>query len=301
MPYRPWTTRGTTTLLLLILAAARGQAQERTEIVLADSTASPESLTSSTDGAIYFGSTAKGTIYRAAPGAARAEVWLPAEVTGLTNVLGVLADDRRNTFWVCTNPTGGRGGTPVTGQVALRSFDLATGQAKGTHPFPGGGLCNDMTVADDGTVYATDFSGARILRLAPGDSALTVWVSDSVRLARVDGISTLIDGTVIANSYATGKLYRIPVAANGSAGAMVELITTVPFSRPDGLRRAGPDTFLQAEGSGRLTELRISGDRADVRVLKEGMANAPAVTLVGKTAWVLVGRMKAVSVAYESQ
>jgi hypothetical protein len=30
----------------------------------------------------------------------------------LTNVLGVLADDKTNTLWVCQNNTGGRGGAP---------------------------------------------------------------------------------------------------------------------------------------------------------------------------------------------
>ena len=81
---------------------------------------------------MYFGSTAKGTIYRAAPGAARAEPWILASTTGLTNVLGVLADDKTNTLWVCQNATGGRGGAPVVGQTALRSFDLKSGAAKGT-------------------------------------------------------------------------------------------------------------------------------------------------------------------------
>ncbi len=85
---------------------------------------------------MYFGSTAKGTIYRAAPGAAQAEPWILASTAGLTNVLGVLADDKSNTLWVCQNTTGGRGGAPVVGQTALRSFDLKTGAAKGTYPFP---------------------------------------------------------------------------------------------------------------------------------------------------------------------
>ena len=43
---------------------------------------------------VYFGSTAKGTIYRAAAGAAQAEPWILASTAGLTNVLGVLADDK---------------------------------------------------------------------------------------------------------------------------------------------------------------------------------------------------------------
>lgn len=38
----------------------------------------------------------------------------------LTDVLGVLADDRTNTRWVCQNAAGGRGGAPATGQTALR-------------------------------------------------------------------------------------------------------------------------------------------------------------------------------------
>ena len=111
------------------------QAQSRTEIVTSDTAVRPENLTSSKDGTVYFGSTTKGTIYRAAPGAARAEPWILASVTGLTNTLGVLADDKTNTLWVCQNQTGGRDGAPIAGQTALRSFDLRSGAAKGTYPF----------------------------------------------------------------------------------------------------------------------------------------------------------------------
>ncbi len=130
-----------------------------------------ENLTSSQDGTVYFGSTAKGTIYRAAPGAAQAEPWIQASAAGLTNVLGVLADDKTNTLWVCQNNTGGRGGAPVVGQTALRSFDLKSGAAKGTYPFPtNGGVCNDMAIASDGTVYTTESFGNRVHRLRPGAS-----------------------------------------------------------------------------------------------------------------------------------
>src|SRR6476469_3368638 len=112
------------------------RAQTRTQITLSDTAVSPENLTSSRDGTVYFGSMTNGTIYRAAPGAARAEPWILASTAGLTRVLGVLADDRTNTLWVCQNATDGRGGAPVTGRTALRSFDLKTGAARGTYPFP---------------------------------------------------------------------------------------------------------------------------------------------------------------------
>ena len=111
---------------------------------------------------------AKGTIYRAGPGASQAEPWILASATGLSNVLGVLAHDETNTLWVCQNNTGGRGGTPVVGQTALRSFDLKTGAARATYPFPSnGGVCNDIAVAADGTVYATESFANRLHRLRP--------------------------------------------------------------------------------------------------------------------------------------
>ena len=54
-------------------------AQSRTEVTMADTGVTPENLTSGRDGTMYFGSMARGTIYRAAPGAARAEPWILAQ------------------------------------------------------------------------------------------------------------------------------------------------------------------------------------------------------------------------------
>src|SRR4051812_37195716 len=88
-------------------------AQSRTEVTIADTAVQAENLTSSRDGTVYFGSMTKGTIYRAAPGASRAEPWIVASTAGLTRVLGVLADDKANTLWVCQNATDGRDGTPA--------------------------------------------------------------------------------------------------------------------------------------------------------------------------------------------
>jgi len=145
--FRSFLLVGLTLALILPLVGAQG----RTEVTINDTGVMPESLTSSQDGSIYFGSVPKGTIYRAAPGAAQAEQWILASASGLTSTYGLLADDKNNTLWVCENSSGGRGG-PVVGQTALRSFDLKTGATKGTYPFPtNGGVCNDMAVATDGS------------------------------------------------------------------------------------------------------------------------------------------------------
>lgn len=281
-------------------AAPVVRAQNRAELAINDTVVEAENLTSSQDGTVYFGSMAKGTIYRAVPGASRAEPWILSSTSGLTNVLGVLADDKTNTLWVCQNATGGRNGAPVAGQTALRTFDLKSGAAKGTYPFPPhSGICNDIALSADGGAYVSESFGGRIHRLKPGAKALDVWAS-AKELEVIDGLSFLADGSLYANNFTTGKLFRVPVKADGSAGAIQPIETSIPLVRPDGLRTVGPRTLIQAEGQGRVTELTISGDRADVRVLQDGLTAATGVTVVGNSALVLVERTKAVVVPYRA-
>jgi glucose/arabinose dehydrogenase len=277
---------------------ARAGPQRRSEVTINDTAMQAENLTSSEDGTLYFGSMAKGTIYRAAPGASRAEPWILASATGLTRVLGVLADDRSGTLWVCQNATGGRDGAPVTGQTGLRSFDLKSGAATGTYPFPANSrICNDIAVAADGAVYVSESYGGRVHRLKPGAGALDVWVSHP-DLQVIDGLAFLGDGSLYVNTFDTGRLFRIPVNADGSAGTVAPIETSMTLTRPDGLRTAGPRTLIQAEQGGRVAELTISGNRAEVRVLRDSLTRASGVTVVGDTAFVLVEFAKAVVVPY---
>ena len=272
------------TMLVCSLAAA-----DRQEITFADGRIFPESLTSTKDGTLFFGSLGQDSVYRAASSSSKAEVWIKPKANGLSTVLGVFADEKAGTLWVCASTTGGRG-TPVVGETALKAFNLKTAAFKASYPFPNNGLCNDIAVAKDGTVYATDTTQGRVLRLKKGAKALEVWASDPKQLATADGIALLADGQVYVNSVGQSTLMRIPVKADGSAGPIATLALSKPVQGPDGMRSVGSKTMLLVEG-GRLDEVTINGDKAEIKVLKEGLTGITAVTLAAKTAYVAEAKL----------
>ncbi len=93
------------------------------------------------------------------------------------------------------------------------------------------------------------------------------------------------------NSVGQGTLLRIPVKADGSAGAITKLETSRPLMQPDGMRSVGSKTMLLVEGAGRLDEVTINGNKAEIKTLKEGLTGPTAVTLAGGTAYVAEARL----------
>jgi len=83
---------------------------------------------------------------------------------------------------------------------------------------------------------------------------------------------------------------RIDVNKDGSSGKITKLETSRPLQGPDGMRSVGSKTMLLVEG-GRLDEVTINGDKAEIKVLKEGMTGITAVTLTGGMAYVAEARL----------
>lgn len=267
----------------LLLTASAVPALAAGDVRIDDNNAFPESL-GSANGALYIGSSTKSIVYRAKPGAAFAEPWITGEA-GL-RVLGILADAPSNTLWVCYN------GKDV---ARLKRFNLQTGKTTGSYDFPGGGLCNDIALKQ-GDAYVTDTSKGRVLRLAKGADALTVWYSDASDPS-LDGLVWAPDGKLYTNTYRSHHLIRIDVNPDGSAGKGTVLQTDKPLYQPDGMRLSSSGKILMVEGQGRLDdpdlkkgrvdEVVVDGDKAAIHVIREGFELPTAVTAIGGTIYVL--------------
>jgi DNA-binding beta-propeller fold protein YncE len=250
----------------------------------------PESITSLKDGTIILGSV-PGGIYKIKPSETDgkptdAKLFIAREGNGFTTVLGVLADEKANTLWVCN-----------TGPGTLKAFDLATGKSKGNYPMPAGAVCNDIAVGSDGTAYATDTGGAKIFMLKKGASALEQAAADPL-LAGVDGIAFGDKKTLYVNCVTVNKMVRLDLGPDGKSTKVTELKLSGPLGAPDGLRSLGKNKFIQAENGnaaragGRLAFITIDPktNTATIKTLKDGMQATPATTATKGMAWVVEGK-----------
>jgi len=245
----------------------------------------PESITSLKDGTIILGSV-PGGVYKVKPGETEAKPFIAREGNGFTTVLGVFADEKANTLWLCN-----------TGPGVLKAFDLGTGKAKGSYPMPTGAVCNDIAVADNGTAYATDTAGAKIFMLKKDAAALEQAAADPL-LAGVDGIAFGDKNTLYVNSVTANKMIRLDLGADGKSTKVAELKLTGPLGAPDGLRAIGKNKFVQSENGnaaragGRLALVTIDPktNTATIKTLKDGMQATPATTATKGMAWVCEGK-----------
>jgi sugar lactone lactonase YvrE len=257
------------------------------DVRIDDTAVFPESITSTADGTLYVGSV-KGNVYRAAPDSSIASAWIRhSPENGILTILGVLADTASNTLWLCSAPNF-FGPERSEGVTSLMAFDLGSGEQKSWYEFPApGGVCNDITIAADGTAFASDTGNGRIFTLAPGASDLTLFGSDP-SLVGIDGLAFSGDGVLIVNNVRSNQLIRVDRNADGRMGKLTTLVLSTELGGPDGLRLISGNRFIQAEGTvGRVHLADIEGDKATITVLDDSLVSSPGVTVVGNTAYAL--------------
>jgi len=282
-------------LLFVLGFAPAGTAQAQAPVAVFDNSF-PESVTATRDGTLFVGSFNLGGVVKVAPGG-KAEQFVKPGAAGTRSTLGVLADDRSGTLYVCSNDLSGLGvaGPADTKGAWLKTFDLATGAPKGSFALKDPkSFCNDIVVAGDGTAYVSDSFAPYVYRLKPGGTALEVWATDPALAPAkdgvgLDGIAIGADGNLYVNTFIPAKLFRIAVK-DGAAATITELKPSRPIDHADALRAFG-DGLLMIEGSGKLDKVTVTGDAAEIATIKDGFAEPVSVTQVGDTAWVAEGKL----------
>jgi len=274
---------------MLVLAAGMCAGQAVTEITLPATRIFPESITSTADGTLIVGSLGHGNVLRIAPGKTTADEWIKPGAGGLNNVLGVYADEKGKTLWVCSNNLENKGDA-----TAVMAFDLKSGAPKGTYKLPGEGpLCNDIAVGSDGTAYIADTRLATVLMLKPGSKALEVAAKDPL-LAGADGLAFGDKTTLYVNSVTANKLLRVDLGSDGKSKKVTELKLSRPLDRPDGMRAIGAHRMLLAENSGKMDIVTFEGpdkQNAVIKTIKEGLESTPGVTATRGMAWLIEGKL----------
>jgi len=272
--------------------------QKVDSIAVPGTRAFPESITSTSDGALFVGRLGDGGIVRIKPRRGESTVFVQPGASSSRSILGVFADEASNTLWACSNDLSALGGSASGSDTrsALKGFDLKTGVGKRSVSLPGShAFCNDITVDAQGSVYITDSAHPTILKLSPGATTFEVFAQDSVFAppqggAGLDGIAFGSDGNLYVTTYMAGQLVRVEVK-DGRAGRITTLSGTRHLTLPDALRTFGTNSFLLIEGSGSLDRVVIQGDSFAVTPIRGGFATPTSVARIGATAWVSEGQL----------
>ncbi|HHY48841.1 MAG TPA: SMP-30/gluconolactonase/LRE family protein, partial [Alphaproteobacteria bacterium] len=149
----------------------------------------------------------------------------------------------------------------VAGIEEVVEIDLATGEVKTRHAIPGASFLNDVAVAEDGTIYATETMQGKIYAIAGGEAS--EFVADPA-LAGANGI--VIDGgrllvaTLGDISGGFEKLQPSNVKAVDIATRTVtDFGSAEPIGSLDGIERLDGKVQVTDNGGGRLVEVSEDG------------------------------------------
>ncbi|MFB6720844.1 SMP-30/gluconolactonase/LRE family protein [Kribbella sp. NPDC056345] len=202
----------------------------------------------------FVGSTQEGTLFEGNPSLPRASVWLPGGAAGRSTTSG-LEIDRQDRLYVGGGPTG-----------KLWIHDLSSRRLLVTLQGLTGGFVNDLTIAQDGTAYATDSLAHVVYRIELHDGRwrMEPWLdlrSTGVELRdghNFNGIIAATRETLLTVNSQTGRLYRIDI----STRAITELQTDAePLFGGDGLVLRDGTLYVVQGG------LSAQSPRAQVAVL----------------------------------
>lgn len=112
---------------------------------------------------------------------------------GLDAVLGLAVDAPRKVLYAVSSNALLAGATPR--RNAVLRYDLVRGKRAARHEAPEATQLNDVAVAADGTLYATDSASGTLFRMRPGQVSLHR-LGEAGALRGANGVAVAPDGTV---------------------------------------------------------------------------------------------------------
>lgn len=150
----------------------------------------------------------------------KSKPWRPLGLTGLGSLTGLVADRKAGLVWVSSGIYE-QSPKPENVFSGLVAIDPQRGQIVRRIAIPSGGVPSDITLASDGTLFASDPLSGAIWRADPGASVLTLLVPAG-RLRSPQGLALAADGRrLYASDYGygiavidlrTGEIERLPCA-----------------------------------------------------------------------------------------
>jgi len=205
----------------------------------------------------------------------------------------MVVDKHRHLPWACTYDD-----TLAPQQPAyLSAYDLGTGALTASYVMPGeSGFCNDVTLDDEGNVYATDSFANTIVRLPDGGDALENWATsdafaDEPWAITLNGIEFDGHDRLYVVKSSTGELFSVRIKADGSAGAPRAITVNPPLEMPDGLEIAGDGTLVIVENTGSVASVDLCGSSGQKSVLAGGLLEPTTAAIHRGSAWVVEGQL----------
>jgi sugar lactone lactonase YvrE len=209
----------------------------------------------------------------------KSSVFVAPREGGLRSAAGIAVDARSRSLWVTSEAMPHMEGhvkdEPL--QSAVFEFDADTGKLRRELKAPAlekAPAFDDVSVGKDGRLWINDGFNGRIWTLAPGGSALEVFL-ETDRFRGTQGIAPTPDGKTLYVSDYSG-LHRVDVATKSVA--RLEVPPNAALNGVDGLVLAGTSLYAVQNGvePNRVTRVDLSPDGARVTGARILVMNHPA-------------------------